>query len=122
MSGVKRARVRIPAVTTRPLPLACSPGALEGGWAAHEKVFEQLTTRALEVTLVPAGVRVLLARDDLDLAAAFIRGESQCCAFFSFRLTVPSGQAPIEVEVTGPEEAQELLSGFTELVKTRGGP
>lgn len=41
--------------------------------------------------------------------ASFIETERQCCEFFSFRLSVPSGSADLYLEISGPQGAKEFL-------------
>ncbi len=40
---------------------------------------------------------------------AFVRGERQCCEFFSFRISVPSGSSEVHLEVTGPSGTKEFI-------------
>lgn len=102
---------------SQPLPLACVPGALGDGWAAHTSVLDQLRGIAVHIEQVELGLKVSLPRSAITLAAEFIQGEAQCCPFFTFRLVVPPGASPIELEVTCPDEGglgAELALGLAE--------
>ena len=47
--------------------------------------------------------------DTIGQVTSFIETERQCCEFFSFRLSVPSGSSEIHLEISGPQGAKEFL-------------
>ena len=47
--------------------------------------------------------------DTIRHVTSFIETERQCCEFFSFRLSVPSGSPEMHLEISGPQGAKEFL-------------
>src|SRR4051812_32309267 len=77
----------------------------------HEEILTYLRGAVKEVEELLDGYafRYEPNPDLVMVAAEFITLESQCCPFFSFALGVGSGNGPVWLRVTGPEEAKSFI-------------
>ncbi|HTL84233.1 MAG TPA: hypothetical protein VL856_03565 [Acidimicrobiia bacterium] len=89
------------------IPIACTLDAGEQVTRRDEWVsmFGRATARAGSRLTFPTSVAVELA----DLVAR----EVECCAFFTFTMTVAHGEVVLEVDA--PPEANELVAAFVSL-------
>src|SRR5262245_35657962 len=53
--------------------------------------------------------------ETLAFIGAVIETERRCCRWLAFELSVPTGDEPITLTLTGPEDAREYLAGLFEL-------
>ena len=50
--------------------------------------------------------------DILSKLAELVSLEHECCRFLTFKIIVESGDAPIQLEVTGPLESKHVIADF----------
>lgn len=92
------------------LPIACTLSDAE--LAARVADLERdLFARSTGVDSIPGGIRHRFVTSDEIKRKLFdfIEAETTCCAFLTFRLTFEPGHGPISLEITGPEEARQLI-------------
>lgn len=92
------------------IPIACTLS--DASLAKRVADLEQdLFAQSLGVESVPGGIRHTFAASDEIKRELFdfIEAETTCCAFLTFRLTFEPGHGPIALEITGPEEARQLI-------------
>jgi len=86
-------------------PVACTleptlqPGRLQQ--------WRQLVARAVHRVEIPAGMRLDFRKNDLAAITELVAAEQDCCAFFSFRITVDA--RGVSLETTAPAEAAEAI-------------
>ena len=85
----------------------------------RDTVLADLWAAAKEVQRTESGVTMLFPAKMMHAVTDYIAGESDCCAFFSFRLDVPPNGAPISLGISGPPAAQSLIDGMIESIETR---
>lgn len=92
------------ACTLTPDQLRCQADVLLPGLAA----------RAESCTMSDTGVQMMFmpTSEHLTAIATTIDRERHCCAFLTFRLTVPASEGPLMLELTGPPGTREFLSGL----------
>ena len=110
----------VPAVEVRSgmevLPIACTLTAQELARDAG-CLMPGLLHRTSAITQVSNGVMLEFERADgvLRDVADVVERERKCCRFLQFVLTVPPGDGPFVLEVTGPEGTSQFLA---ELIST----
>lgn len=108
--------------TTSGAIIACTlpPGEQH---ARRNELLPGLAERAASVEKVPSGVRLLFSASSgvtvLDLARV-VDAERRCCGFLSFAVEITAGIESLALTVTGPPEAQEIISELTEGTRSRG--
>ena len=92
-------------------PVACTlaPGAMDDRVAAWSHVLKGGGAGTRSVTAAGA-LRIELAHADIGSLAQLVAAEQQCCAFFSFAITVD--RRGIALEVAAPEAAADLVTGL----------
>ena len=95
------------------LPVACTLSREELEREAGG-LMPGLLERAPVTTSLTNGVRLEFSR-----AAGVLRDitdvierERQCCRFLQFVLTVPPGDGPFQLDITGPEGTREFLAAM----------
>jgi hypothetical protein len=91
------------------IPIACDLQALGSARTLHEAFVRELFADQHSTDELPDGYAFRFAAADYARVTAFMERERRCCPFFTFRLTLPPGQAPLTLEVTGPDGAKDLL-------------
>jgi hypothetical protein len=92
--------------------IACSMEAFD---EAQRRRYGELRSRVLaavgDVVELPNGFSFRLPPDGgiLGAVAEWIALERRCCPFFDFVLEVPRNGLPIELRVTGPGPAKEII-------------
>lgn len=89
-------------------PIACKLPSAEFR-ERKATVIAALKAAVLERAALPDGYSYTFCGDDatIDQLAAFIKTERECCAFFTFTLTVAGGRAVLLL--TGPAGAREFV-------------
>lgn len=89
--------------------IACS---LEAGAVAERiQSWRSVLRPGTERQQLPDGIRVRFERDvDVAAIANLAAAEQTCCNFFEFRIGISSDV--VTLDVTGPEEAQDLIASF----------
>jgi hypothetical protein len=92
--------------------VVCHPRALSPeDWAEHQAVTERLFGELREAAEeLDAGYAFRFPAAALPLVATFIERERRCCPFFTFRLTVPPGEAAVTLSITGSPEAKAVVA------------
>ncbi len=106
-------------------PIACSLAATPGDFAARMEEFRRLFTRSLAGrSRLPAGVRFRFHDGPgvADWVRDLARRESECCPFFSFRVSARDGEVWWDTTAadTPDTAARELLDEFYRLPGTLG--
>ena len=98
------------------LPIADQPGRV----AEWDALFR---TAVREIEAVPGGVRFGLDRSRADVAgvADLADRESQCCAFFTFGVTVATDALALSVDAD-PEHAEVVAALAARAVRLSGTP
>ena len=101
-------REKIPLSASHP-GVACS---LEAGAVAERiQTWRDVLRPASEREQLSNGVRVTFARDvDVTAIADLASAEQTCCNFFDFKIGISNNS--VTLEITGPEDAQELIASF----------
>jgi hypothetical protein len=95
------------------LPILCT--LTESELAERKKViYDSIAGDILATHSLPEGFAFeFAASHDLVVSLARLVGlEHQCCRFLSFKITVPAGEGPVLLEVTGPPTAKSLIADF----------
>jgi hypothetical protein len=93
-------------------PIACNMGAFNDEERRHYDVLRAKVHAAVEdIRELADGFSIRLSCDPEVLATAgeWIALERRCCPFFDFALSVPRGDGPAELRITGPAPAKEIL-------------
>ena len=95
------------------LPIACTLTEAEMR-ERRRTILDRLRHQALAVTPLPLGsiYRFEPTSELLARLAQLVELERQCCPFLTFKITVPSDNQPISLEITGPPEARPLIADF----------
>lgn len=95
------------------LPIACELPAQELA-ARREGALAELRQRALQLTTIAEGVRLVLPGDraTLDAVAQVVAAERECCRFLRFRLELAPGLGNLTLEVDGPSGTSDFLAGL----------
>lgn len=95
------------------LPIACEldPSAQS---ARREGELAALRKRALQLTPIPEGLRLVLPGDraTLEAVTSVITAERECCRFLRFRLEMAPGLGELTLEVDGPPGTADFLSSL----------
>ena len=91
-----------------PPPVVCTLGP--GQVADRVEAWRRLADGARRRDAIPGGVRLTLDHGVLQEAAQLVAAEHQCCAFFSFALTVD--HRGLGLEVTAPPEGRAMVSAL----------
>ena len=80
-------------------------------------VLESLRKKVLEKKELANGYAFKFEGTDkmLDELTEFIKTERECCNFFTFNLSIGGDKNEIWLELTGPEQAKELIKSELEL-------
>ena len=79
--------------------------------ARKDTIIASLRSRTTATEEIANGFSFAMAATDeaIEEVSHFVRTERQCCGFFSFRVSVPSGSPDLHLEVTGPPGAKEFI-------------
>ena len=95
------------------VPIACSldPAALA---SRRTGLLRELVGQAASRSELPSGHRLTFAASTvaLELIAAVIDAERQCCRFLTFQLTVPPDGATFVLDLTGPADTREFVTAL----------
>lgn len=95
----------------RDLPVACTLSAVELQ-ARRDSLLPGLFAQATHYVALDAGYRLTFSAAPglLDSIARVIDAERQCCRFLRFQLSVEQDQAPVTLDVTGPDGTRAFLA------------
>lgn len=94
------------------VPIACT---LDGAdQVARAAEFRALMSRARRATRGGDGVCVWFALAERDVVDDLTRREKECCAFFSFAISI--GDEELQLEVRAPADAQPMIDTLFALV------
>ena len=105
-SATEQAKL-IPLVGAGAGDIACAldPGSVGDRIEDWNRILASATTRVR----IEQGVRVAFSRDvDVAALAELAAAEHTCCSFFEFRIGI--GSEGLALEVTGPEDAHEVIA------------
>ena len=93
------------------LPIACTLSDPDFR-ARRDGILAGLRRDAVEQRPIPDGVELRFAPVPGQLArlVEVLELERQCCAFLEMRLTVPPGEGPFRLELSGPPGTAEFLA------------
>jgi len=92
------------------IPLACDLAAIPAAERPrHEQVTRHLVAAATEIRESGEGWSLALPADEHDAIAEFVARERLCCPFLKFVVVVPPERGPIELRLSGPAGAKELI-------------
>lgn len=93
------------------IPIVCTLNDAE--FRERERtVLKKIKVSMLSISETDNGYAFRFPSDDEALAMLneFIVLERRCCPFLDFTMTVPGGEANIELELSGPEGAKEFIA------------
>ena len=97
-------------MTTKP-PIACTltPDELR---ARRDGLLPGLAERALSREPVDGGIRLQFVHtpDIVRSIARVVDAERHCCRFLQFSITTEVDAGPVALTITGPPEAQDVIS------------
>ena len=70
-----------------------------------------LRSRLTGTEEITNGFNFAMAATDeaIEAVSHFVKTERQCCEFFSYRVSIPSGSPNLHLELTGPPGAKEFI-------------
>jgi hypothetical protein len=80
----------------------------------RRNVLDSIRSQVIAVTRSASGYGYSFDPSSEVLAALgrLVDLERKCCPFLSFKIVVPAGGAPIQLEVSGPLEAKAAIENF----------
>jgi hypothetical protein len=74
-------------------------------------IIAHLQSQIIATEELANGYRFSLTANDetIDEVSAFLKTERECCEFFSFSVSLPSGSATLQLEMTGPSGTKEFI-------------
>ena len=93
------------------LPIACNLTSAELQ-ERRRTVLQKFRDAVIEVIELENGYAYSLPAgpDRLEELTTMIELERQCCPFLQFRLSLPTNNAPVWLELSGPEGTKEFLA------------
>ena len=96
--------------TSGPVSLSCALSTPDF-IARKETVIARVRSVITETHSLPDGFRFVIpaTEENFSQVLSFVISERQCCEFFSFQISVPSGSADLHLSITGPDGAKEFI-------------
>jgi hypothetical protein len=76
---------------------------------ARKKATAELFAHASNVKELEDGYRMNFDSAHVELIVDYIEAERECCPFFAFQLSFPPSNAALQLDITGPPLAKEML-------------